>query len=161
MSKGSKISCRALDSNDLTSLRKLNEVFAKAFEDTDTHLTKLPTDQYLAKLLSKNHFIALVAFSGEQVVGGLIAYVLEKYEQERSEIYIYDLAVDIDYRRQGIAKQLINELKVIARAIGAWIIYVQADRTDAPAIKLYQSMGAQEEPFHFDIPVSGESEKSD
>jgi len=27
------------------------------------------------------------------VVGGLAAYVLEKFEQQRREIYIYDLAV--------------------------------------------------------------------
>lgn len=88
------------------------------------------------------------------MVGGLVAYVLEKYEHERSEIYIYDLAVDEPARRQGIARQLIQELRAIAWELDAWIIFVQADRVDTPAIKLYQSMGAQEEPFHFDILVS-------
>jgi aminoglycoside 3-N-acetyltransferase I len=71
----------------------------------------------------------------------------------RSEIYIYDLAVDEKYRRQGIARQLINELKVIGKAIGSWAIFVQADRVDTPAVKLYQSIGTQEEPLHFDIPI--------
>jgi hypothetical protein len=30
---------------------------------------------------------------------------------------------------------------------------VQADRQDAPAIALYESFGAKESPYHFDIEV--------
>ena len=85
------------------------------------------------------------------MVGGLAAYVLRKFEQERSEIYIYDLAVDEAYRRRGIATALINELRGIARGIGAWVIYVQADHGDDPAIKLYESLGVREDVLHFDI----------
>ena len=83
--------------------------------------------------------------------GGLAAYVLRKFEQERSEIYIYDLAVDEQYRRQGIATELINKLREIAREIGAYVIYVQADHGDDPAIKLYESLGTREDVLHFDI----------
>jgi aminoglycoside 3-N-acetyltransferase I len=52
----------------------------------------------------------------------LAAYVLKKFEQERTEIYIYDLAVGEKYRRRGIATGLINKLREIAREIGAWVI---------------------------------------
>jgi aminoglycoside 3-N-acetyltransferase I len=148
------IEYKKLNSNDLEMFRNLNEVFAIAFEDPVTHLSQKPKDQYLVSLLDKSHFIAIAALADKTVVGGLVAYVLEKYEQERSEIYIYDLAVDEKFRRRGIARQLINELKRVAGNIGAWVIFVQADKEDAPAIKLYQSMGIQEEPFHFDISVS-------
>lgn len=147
------ISYKKLNADDIITLKSLNDVFAESFEDPETHLSKKPTDKYLKRLLSQNHFIAIAAISEDVVVGGLVAYVLEKYEQERSEVYIYDLAVDEKFRRQGIARQLINELKSVAKDLGAWVIFVQADRVDAPAIKLYQSMGTQEEPFHFDIPV--------
>lgn len=85
------------------------------------------------------------------MVGGLAAYVLQKFEQERSEICIYDLAVLEEYRRQHLATGLINELKEIAREIGAYVIYVQADHGDEPAIKLYESLGTREEVLHFDI----------
>ncbi len=146
--------CKKLSAEDLTTLRSLNEVFAAAFEDAETHLAKKPSDRYLRELLSKSHFIALAALKGDVVTGGLIAYVLEKYEQERSEIYIYDLAVDEKFRRQGIARTLIQELKTLAREIGACVIFVQADRVDTPAVKLYESMGIREEPLHFDIAVS-------
>jgi aminoglycoside 3-N-acetyltransferase I len=81
--------------------------------------------------------------------------VLEKFEQERSEVYIYDLAVAEAHRRQGIATALIGALKPVARERGAWVIFVQADPGDDPAIKLYESLGVIENVHHFDIPVAG------
>lgn len=50
----------------------------------------------------------------------------------------------------------LNEVFSAASSIGAWVMFVQADRDDTPAIKLYQSLGTQEEPLHFDIPVLDE-----
>ncbi|HLQ91229.1 MAG TPA: AAC(3)-I family aminoglycoside 3-N-acetyltransferase, partial [Xanthobacteraceae bacterium] len=41
----------------------------------------------------------------------------------------------------------------IAAARGAYVIYVQADSGDAPAIALYSKLGAREDVFHFDIIV--------
>lgn len=142
---------RRLNSSDLQSLKDLNVVFSEAFADPETHLSKKPSDSYLLKLLSKPHVIVLAAFDGATVVGGLVAYVMEKYEQERSEIYIYDLAVAETHRRQGIARNLILNLKSIGKEIGAWVILVQADKPDTPAIRLYESLGTKEEPLHFDI----------
>ena len=84
------------------------------------------------------------------------AYDLQKFEQQRSEIYIYDLAVAATHRRRGIATALINALRAIGAARGAWVIYVQADTgdDDAPAIALYESLGVRENVLHFDIAVT-------
>jgi aminoglycoside 3-N-acetyltransferase I len=87
------------------------------------------------------------------VVGGLAAYVLDKFEQERSEIYVYDLAVAEPFRRTGIATALIEALKTIAAQIGAYVIFVQADPEDAPAVALYSKLGKPEDVLHFDIAV--------
>jgi aminoglycoside 3-N-acetyltransferase I len=126
-------------------------VFAKAFDDAESYVSAPPSDNYLNTLIGRDDFIPLVAVSDGAVVGGLAAYVLRKFEQERSEIYIYDLAVDENYRRRGIATGLINKLREIAREKGAWVIYVQADHGDDPAIKLYESLGTREDVLHFDI----------
>jgi aminoglycoside 3-N-acetyltransferase I len=83
----------------------------------------------------------------------LVAYELEIFEQERSEIYIYDLAVAEENRRQGIATALIAHLGRIATERGAWVIYVQADYGDDPAIALYTKLGTREDVMHFDIAV--------
>ena len=95
--------------------------------------------------------IVLVALIKDRVVGGLVAYELEKFEQPRSEIYIYDLAVDESWRRQGVATALIEDLRRIARERGAWVIFVQGDYGDDPALALYDKLGTREEVLHFDI----------
>jgi aminoglycoside 3-N-acetyltransferase I len=41
------------------------------------------------------------------MVGGLTAYVFFKFEQERKEVYIYDLAVIQAHRRRHNATNLI------------------------------------------------------
>ena len=99
---------------------------------------------------------SLAALKADEVVGGLAAYELNKFEQERSEIYIYDLAVAEGHRRQGIATALIQELRKIAASRGAYVIFVQADLGDDPAIALYTKLGAREDVLHFDIGTAEE-----
>jgi aminoglycoside 3-N-acetyltransferase I len=147
---------KQLSGSDIVLLKKLLRVLGEAFEDIPTYQNAVPSDAYLQSLLSKPHFTILVAMSGDEVVGGLAAYELEKFEQERSEIYIYDLAVAKPHRRKGIATRLINELKPIAAKRKAWVIFVQADQGDTPAIQLYESLGTREDVHHFDIPVNNE-----
>jgi len=146
-------SYQQLGPNDVEILKKLLKLFGEAFQDMDSYQSAVPSDDYLKKILSKPDFIALVAMNGDEVVGGIAAYELEKFEQDRREIYIYDLAVDENHRRKGIATSMIQELQRIAKARKAYVIYVQADLEDEPAIKLYESLGKREDVLHFDIPV--------
>lgn len=136
-------------------MRRLNALFAREFEEPETYNARPPGDAYLRELLSRPHFIALCAFQGAEILGGLVAYVLQKFEQERSEIYIYDLAVARAYRRQGIATALIEKLRALAPGFGTSVIFVQADTTseDVPAQKLYASLGTKESVYHYDISV--------
>jgi aminoglycoside 3-N-acetyltransferase I len=138
----------------LTLFKQLLKVFGEAFEEVDTYQKQMPSDSYLQALLGQQHFMVIVALKGNQVVGGLAAYELQKFEQERRETYIYDLAVAQPYRRQGIATSLINELKSIAKERDVYVIFVQADIGDEPAISLYESLGVKENVLHFDIAVS-------
>lgn len=101
---------------------------------------------------ASREFHLLAARDGDRVVGALAAYVLRKFEQARKEVYIYDLAVAEHRRREDIATALIAEVQTIAAEIGAWVIFVQADYGDAPAIALYDKLGKREEVLHFDIP---------
>jgi aminoglycoside 3-N-acetyltransferase I len=96
-------------------------------------------------------FIAVAAFDAGAVVGGLAAYLLPKFEQARSELYIYDLAVAESHRRQGVATALIGELRKRAVERGAYVIFVQADHGDEAAIALYTKLGIREDVLHFDI----------
>ena len=148
-------SIRQLAADDVALMEALLTTFGKAFDEVDTYNAARPRSAYLERLLGSDYFIALAALKNDSVVGGIAAYELHKFEQERSEIYIYDLAVAAGHRREGIATALIQELKKIAASRGAYVIFVQADIGDAPAIELYTKQGAREEVLHFDIPVSG------
>lgn len=140
---------------DVARMEELMTVFGQAFDDLPTYTAARPDAAYTARLLGNPSFIALAAVLDDAVVGGLAAYELPKFEQARSEVYIYDLAVAETHRRQGVATALIRELQAIAAARGAWVMYVQADHGDDPAIALYTQLGTREDVLHFDIPVLG------
>jgi aminoglycoside 3-N-acetyltransferase I len=143
---------------DVPILRALNAMFGEAFGEPEVYGAEPPSDAYLEALLAKEHVIALVALVGQEVAGGLVAYELDKFERARRELYIYDLAVAEAHRRQGIATALIERLREIAAERGAWVVYVQADYGDEPAIALYEKLGIREEVLHFDIEVPGKPE---
>ncbi|WP_417585804.1 AAC(3)-I family aminoglycoside N-acetyltransferase [Nitrincola sp.] len=151
---------RQLTPNDVGLMMALSTCFGEAFKDMPTYTKKRPSADYLKGLLSGDSFIALVALEAIDVVGGLAAYELKKFEQERSEIYIYDLAVSSEYRRKGIATALIERLKLIAADRGAYVIFVQADTgvEDEPAVALYTKLGQREEVLHFDISIESGDE---
>lgn len=147
------ISIRTLGPGDAASMKSVLSLFGEAFDDMETYTAAQPRSQYFERLLGSDTFIAVAAVEADRVVGGLAAYVLPKFEQERSEIYIYDLAVAETHRRRGIASALITELQRIGASRGAYVIFVQADYGDEPAIALYEKIGVREDVMHFDIPT--------
>lgn len=142
-----------LDHRDSDLMDAMLTLFGDAFGEPETYCLARPGRDYTRKLLGNEQFVALVALKDECVVGGLAAYELLKFEQERSEFYIYDLAVSANHRREGIATALICELRGIAAARGAHVAFVQADYGDDPAIALYSKLGIREEVLHFDISI--------
>ena len=141
----------ALNSENVALFRAAMALFGRAFDDAGSYQGAPPSDDYVRGYLGNPGNILLVATDGDEVTGALAAYVLQKFEQARSEIYIYDLAVDEICRRKGVATALIEYLKAIGRELGAYVIYVQADYGDDPAINLYTKLGAREDVMHFDI----------
>jgi aminoglycoside 3-N-acetyltransferase I len=142
---------RRLRAADIALHREVMLLYSAAFEEPGSYRSAPPDDAYIAALLARPDFIELAAFAGGELAGALSAYALPKFEQARAEVYIYDLAVLEAHRRKGVASALIEALKPIAREAGAWVIFVQADHGDEPAIALYESLGSREEVLHFDI----------
>ena len=146
--------CR-LGSQDVVLMQAANRLFADVFGEEGYHGPPAGPD-HLEKLLADDKFIALAAYVDGEMAGAIAAYELVKFEAERSEIYIYDLAVIERYRRQGVATALIAAVQEIGRDKGAWVVFVQADPPDEPAVALYDKLGIREEVLHFDISVSGD-----
>ena len=142
---------RVLTGADTVAFRAMLTMFGEAFGEPDTYTAHQPDDAYVERLLGSESFVAIAAFADGAVVGGLTGYVLPKFEQPRSELYIYDLAVDSAHRRLGVATALIDQVKALAARRGIYVLFVQADYGDDPAIALYTKVGRREDVLHFDI----------
>ncbi len=140
-----------LGTEDVTTLREMLSMFGRAFGEAATYTERQPDNLYLQSLLASSTFVAVAAVAGGHVIGGIAAYVLPKFEQARSELYIYDLAVEEASRRQGVATAMIRKLQKLASERGIYVIFVQADLGDKPAIALYSKLGVREDVLHFDI----------
>lgn len=161
MPSSNRTSIRKLAAADVALMEAMMTMFGEAFAEPDTYTAARPARDYLQRLLGGQQLIALAALKDNFVVGGLVAYELPKFERQRSEIYIYDLAVAAAHRREGIATAMIEALQKIAAERGAYVIFVQADLGDRPAIELYTKLGRREDVLHFDIDVPSEGSASD
>jgi aminoglycoside 3-N-acetyltransferase I len=156
----SSIDLKLLASPDIGEANALLDLFGEAFGEPEIYRDGRPAADHLARILASPTTLVLVASSGGLVVGGLVAYELQKIERTRSEFYIYDLAVAESHRRLGIATALIRRLGEIAAERGAWVMFVQADLVDAPAVALYTKLGNREDVLHFDIAPARRDERS-
>ena len=142
---------RLLRPDEISEMRSMLAVLGDAFGEPHTYIARQPDDAYLARLLGSDTFVAVAAFSNGRVVGGLAGYILPKFEQARSEFYIYDLAVDAAHRRQGVATALIRRLQEAVQPRGVYVVFVQADHGDDAAVALYTKLGVREDVMHFDL----------
>ena len=86
--KNDRPGIRQLSPGDVALMCSLLAIFGDAFGEAQTYTGAQPRDEYLERLLGGDAFIALAATKGAEVVGGIAAYELKKFEQERSEIYL-------------------------------------------------------------------------
>lgn len=104
--------------------------------------------------MSKPSFHAIVAIDEGKVIGGLTAYELERYYTDKSELYIYDIAVKVEYQNRGVGKELIDYLKEYSTNNGIETIFVQAHSDDEQAVRFYQStFGNSEKVDHFNFEI--------
>lgn len=150
----SSIRVERLGPANVIEMQEANRLFADVFGKEGYHGPP-PGEGHLRRVLEDEKFVPLVARIDGAMIGALAAYELVKFEAERSEFYIYDLAVREEHRRIGVATALLEELKAIARSRGGWVVFVQADPPDAPAVALYDKLGSREEVLHFDISLDG------
>jgi aminoglycoside 3-N-acetyltransferase I len=133
---------RRLNENDVESLRQLIGLFRMVFEENPN---TIPSKDYHQKLLANPHFLAFCAFADQKVVGGITAYELQKYDQEASEIFVYDIAVHPDFHRKGLGKQLVEALTEYGKAHNVQVIFVGAHEEDQHALDFYQATGGKGE----------------
>lgn len=61
--------------------------------------------------------------------------------QHAAEVHILSIATHPDFRRRGLAGQLLGHALAAGRAVGAEIATLEVRRSNAPAIALYEAHG--------------------
>ncbi len=97
------------------------------------------------KFLADPNNALFVAFWEDRAVGFLIANRLQRFDKRGAEVLLYEIGVHEDFLRKGIGRALTEEAKRWASAVGADEMWVLTNRSNAPAIALYQSAGGTTE----------------
>ena len=93
------------------------------------------TKEQLKGQLPDSCYVFIAAESGEAVLGYVgMMYIID-------EGYISNVAVAPEYRRQGIADALIDELTRRAAALNLAFVTLEARQSNSPAIALYKKHG--------------------
>ncbi len=138
-------SIKKLTPDDVKLARELLESW---YFDEEDKLASLSSENYLQQLLERPNFHLYVALHQEKVVGGLSAYELPLLEREASEMFLYEMEIHPEHRRQGLGRRLIEALQTTCQHLGIGVIFVGTSMDNEAAQQLYSSTGGQRE----DIP---------
>jgi ribosomal protein S18 acetylase RimI-like enzyme len=93
------------------------------------------------KFLENKDNALFISYSGRKVSGFLSGYRLQRFDNKRAEVLLYEIGVDESFQRQGIGKSLIQALKQWAKNTDANEIWVLTNRANKAAVSLYKSEG--------------------
>ena len=130
---------RPFQRGDETAFRELNEAWiAKYFRIEDKDRETLGNPQKY--ILSPGGEIFMALMDGDPV--GCVALV----RMSDNTMELAKMAVDENYRGQGIGRSLIAAAIDWARSRGLHRLYLETNHTLTPAISLYKSMGFTDVP---------------
>lgn len=141
-----KIEYRQAGLDDLELLVKMRALVLKAAnnlpEDTDMSRIEAPSRAYYARALADGSHIAYLAWEGPNLAGtgGICFYRVMPtwHEPDGSRGYIMNLYTSPAYRRQGIARGMLEHLAAAARARGVKQLSLEATAMGRP---LYEAFG--------------------
>ncbi len=140
-----------IQGNDIERFKELIELLNEVFKEPN----KVASERQLKKLLNKPDFYVIAAIQEDKVIGGLTAYELERYYTDKSELYIYDIAVKTELHNKGIGKKLVDYIKDYSTKNGIEEIFVEAHSEDEQAVKFYESaFGKSEKVDHFNFEIN-------
>lgn len=79
---------------------------------------------------------------------GFVSGVELTHPDKGTEMFLYELAVDDEHRRQGIGKALVHSLSELAREHGCYDMWVLTDEDNEAALRTYESSGADQSSRH-------------
>ncbi len=87
----------------------------------------------------------VVAVEDGVVVGFASAIQYVHPDKPRPELWVNEVGVSPSHRKRGVGKAILQALLGVAREAGCAEAWVLTERNNQPALRLYQSLGGEEE----------------
>jgi GNAT superfamily N-acetyltransferase len=150
------LTVRAAEERDVTAIAILIREFAE-FEKLLAWCEVTDDDLHEAIFGNKSFVQALVALSDGRYVGYALFYpVFRSFRGERS-MFLEDLYVTPDLRGNGLGFVMLREVANYAKDEGFARMDWQALKWNAPALKFYQSIGAESDDENLDFRLRGQA----
>ncbi len=120
------------------------------------HVCEVSEKDLRAAIFGENCFVnCLVAFADETCVGYAIFYpVFKSFRGERS-MFLEDLYVSPNVRGKGFGLKMLKDVARVALEQNCARMDWQALKWNAPAIKFYENLGAENDDENFDFRLRG------
>lgn len=122
---------RKLQVSDLEKVLEMNHTFRSDFiqEENARVFLSNPTNWIFA------------CVENQKVIGFAYGYELNRLDAKGNMLYIHEVGVLPEYQRQGIAQQLLLDLKTVCRLNGIGRFFLFTERHNEPACALYEKAG--------------------
>jgi len=97
-----------------------------------------PTEGWTAAFLAREGHHLVLAFDGDRAVG-FVSGVETIHPDKGIELFVYELGVDEDHRRRGIALALLERLEAVAAERGCRGMWVATEPDNVAALATYRS----------------------
>jgi ribosomal protein S18 acetylase RimI-like enzyme len=103
-----------------------------------------PEREWSEKFLRQSNHHLCIAYLDDEPAG-FVSGVEITHPDKGTEMLMYELGVDEDFRRQGIGRALSTALRDLARQRGCTGVWVPIDDDNVPALTMYRSTAPDEE----------------
>ena len=147
---------RAAEETDVAAIAILIREFAE-FEKLSAWCEVTDDDLHTAIFGEKSFVQSLVALSDGRYIGYALFYpTFKSFRGERS-IFLEDLYITPDMRGNGLGFVMLREVAKYAKAEGFARMDWQALKWNTPALKFYQSIGAESDDENLDFRLRGQA----
>jgi ribosomal protein S18 acetylase RimI-like enzyme len=93
-----------------------------------------------ARFLEEAGHHLLIAYEADRAIG-FVTGVEVTHPDKGTEMFLYELAVDEGFRRQGVGRALVEHLAALARDAGCYGMWVVTDDDNSAARATYEGTG--------------------
>ena len=127
-----------------TTVRVLNSTEAHVLSNVAPDVFDGPVHpDYTAEFFADPRHHLAVALDGEVVVG-MASGIRYVHPDKAPELFIDEVGVSPEYQGRGLGRQMLDALIAHAKGLGCVAAWVLTEAENAPARKLYASVGGME-----------------